>query len=170
MLGCGGGGPYETADRTPAQPRAGRGAAKRSAPTGGSAYGMPRKTASPASRLPRSTPVAERTSGPGAESDGLAAVTVTVLCLQRIGQVLWAVRVRWVGSRRPGPADHAPGVRVPASHLRLMAGWARGDRRARCTWRGRHGSRSRLPIEQCGIGVHLLSSASATTRKKALLS
>ena len=67
---CGGGGPNETASRTPAQPRTGRGAANRSAPTGGSANGMPRKTATPGSRLPRSTPAAVRTSG--RDPDGVA--------------------------------------------------------------------------------------------------
>ncbi len=74
---CGGGGPYETASRTPLQPSAGRGAAKRSAPTGGSAYGMPRKTATPASRLPRSAPATARTSGRGPEAP-YAAVLITI--------------------------------------------------------------------------------------------
>src|SRR6478752_1068934 len=92
MLGCGGGGPYETADRTPAQPCAGRGAANRSAPTGGSAYGMPRKTASPDSWLPRSTPAAVRTSGPEADTDDGAAVTDTTVDLRRFGARATLVR------------------------------------------------------------------------------
>src|SRR4051812_47380717 len=60
---CGGGGPYETASRTPFHSRTGRGAANRSAPTGGSANGMPRKTATPPSVLPRTVPATARTSG-----------------------------------------------------------------------------------------------------------
>src|SRR5262245_39935587 len=72
---CGGGGPYATAGGTPSQPRAGCGAAKRGAPTGGSANGMPRKTARPASQLPRSTPATVRTSG--SDSDGLRILSVS---------------------------------------------------------------------------------------------
>src|SRR5436305_2387654 len=60
--GCGTGGPNEKASRTPSQPRTGRGAAKRSSPTGASANGMPRNTATPSSRLPRSAPATVRTS------------------------------------------------------------------------------------------------------------
>lgn len=74
---CGGGGPYETASRTPLQPRTGCGAANRSAPTGGSANGIPRKTATPASRLPRTTPATARTSGRGPDDSDAATVITT---------------------------------------------------------------------------------------------
>ena len=60
---CGGGGPNISALRTPVQPGVRRGAASRRGPTGGSANGMPRKTAVPASQLPRSVPAAVWTSG-----------------------------------------------------------------------------------------------------------
>src|SRR4051794_6098754 len=59
---CGGGGPNSVASRTPSQGVTGRGASKRSGPTGGSANGMPRKTARPASLVPRTLPAAVRTS------------------------------------------------------------------------------------------------------------
>jgi hypothetical protein len=73
---CGGGGPYDTASCTPPHPRTGRGAAKRSAPTGGSANGMPRKTATPASQLPRSVPPDARTSGRDPDrADGATVIT-----------------------------------------------------------------------------------------------
>src|ERR1700683_4079133 len=61
---CGGGGPNALASRMPSHTRAGRGAANRSAPVGGSANGMPRKTAMPsAPRRPRTSPLAVRTTG-----------------------------------------------------------------------------------------------------------
>ena len=65
IIDSGGGGPNETASRTPSQPSAACGAANRSSPTGGLANGMPRKTARPFSMLPRTSPVVVRTtSGP----------------------------------------------------------------------------------------------------------
>ena len=76
--------PDEGASRTPSQPRTGRGAAKRSAPTGGSANGMPRKTATPFSRLPRSVPAAARTSG--RDPDGLDSVRVITISSQARGE------------------------------------------------------------------------------------
>src|SRR6516165_1486984 len=60
---CGGGGPNAAASRTPSQARAGRGAANRRSPTGGWANGMPRKTATPSSACPRTSPAAVRTTG-----------------------------------------------------------------------------------------------------------
>src|SRR5580693_8689921 len=61
---CGGGGPNTAASRTPSQSRAGRGAANRRSPVGGSANGMPRKTPMPAAlRRPRTRPLAVRTTG-----------------------------------------------------------------------------------------------------------
>ena len=59
---CGGGGPNVTASRTPSQAATGCGAANRSAPTGGSANGMPRKTATPfsARRVPARPPYGPR--------------------------------------------------------------------------------------------------------------
>src|SRR3954449_9711033 len=63
-LGCGGGAPYAIAGRTPSHLCTGRGAWKRRAPTGGWANEIPRKTACPASQLPRTTPATVRTSGP----------------------------------------------------------------------------------------------------------
>ena len=53
---CIAGGPKAVASRTPAQASGGCGGAKRSGPTGGRAYGMPRKTATPSSTAPRSRP------------------------------------------------------------------------------------------------------------------
>src|SRR5512146_1280576 len=44
---CGATGPNRVASRTPSQEAAGRGAANLRSPTGGLAYGMPRKTATP---------------------------------------------------------------------------------------------------------------------------
>src|SRR4051794_38760215 len=73
--GCGGCGPNAYAGRTPAQALTSRGAPKRSAPTGGSAYEMPRKTARPASIRPRNTPAAVRISGSNPGSGDVAAVT-----------------------------------------------------------------------------------------------
>src|SRR5689334_16333479 len=62
-VACGGGGPNRSASRTPSQPSAGRGAWKRSAPTGGAANGMPRKTATSCSTRPRTEPAPVRTTG-----------------------------------------------------------------------------------------------------------
>src|SRR4051794_212990 len=59
----GGGGPKVAASRTPLHLRAGRGAANRSAPTGGSAKAIPRNTATPFSRRPRRRPKEVRTTG-----------------------------------------------------------------------------------------------------------
>src|SRR6478735_125915 len=58
---CGGGGPKAVASRTPSQARTGRGGENG---TGGAAYGIPRKTASPSSLLPRTTPPVTSTSTP----------------------------------------------------------------------------------------------------------
>ncbi len=63
VLDCGGGGPKSNASRVPAQASGGAGAAKRSLPTGGRANGMPRKTAIPSSRRPRTAPAAVRAWG-----------------------------------------------------------------------------------------------------------
>src|SRR6478735_12315473 len=93
---CGGGGPYDRASRTPLQPCTGRGAAKRNAPTGGSANGIPRKTATPASRLPRSLPTSARTSG--RDPDGVDPSTVITTTSQPAGGLVTA----------PDPADHPP--------------------------------------------------------------
>src|SRR6185369_12001500 len=62
-VACGGGGPNTSASRTPSQPGAGRGAWKRSAPTGGAANGIPRKTATSCSTRPRTEPEPVRTTG-----------------------------------------------------------------------------------------------------------
>ncbi len=57
-------GPYAPASRTPSQAAGGAGAAKRSAPTGGAAYGTPRKTAMPPGPVrPSTTPWAVLTRG-----------------------------------------------------------------------------------------------------------
>ena len=72
---CGGGGPKAVAARTPSQAAAGCGAANRSAPTGGAANGMPRKTARPASPLPRTRPAATFTSRDVMSADGAQACT-----------------------------------------------------------------------------------------------
>ena len=142
---CGGGGPYDTASRTPSHPRTGRGAAKRSAPTGDSANGMPRKTATPASQLPRSVPADARTSG--RDPDGVDAVAVIThpSCAPGRSQQTPALRtpietgpagpvscVRvWIptGFACPGQPTHAPGSRSsvvrrrpPLSRYRWTAG------------------------------------------------
>src|SRR5690242_17943851 len=56
-IGCGGGGPNSSASRTPFQGSCGTGAAKRSGPTGGAAYGIPRNVSTPPTSLPRTLPV-----------------------------------------------------------------------------------------------------------------
>ncbi len=48
-------GPKAPASRTPSQAAGGSGAAKRTAPTGGAAYGMPRKAAMPSGPVRPST-------------------------------------------------------------------------------------------------------------------
>src|SRR5215813_10867717 len=60
---CGGGGPNTSASRTPSHAEAGRGAWKRSAPTGGAANGIPRNTATAFSTRPRTEPAPVRTFG-----------------------------------------------------------------------------------------------------------
>src|SRR5450756_2686468 len=62
-LDCGGGEPNEKASRTPSHAVAGRGSANRARPVGGCANGMPRKTARPPSRRPRTRPAVVRASG-----------------------------------------------------------------------------------------------------------
>src|SRR4051812_13482788 len=64
---CGGGGPYDRASRVPSHPSTGPGAANRA---GGSANGMPLKTATPDSSRPRRPPAVTRTLG------SVAAITV----------------------------------------------------------------------------------------------
>ena len=58
----GGGGPNSRASRTPSQGHAGTGLAKRSSPTGGRAYGIPRNTHMPSTISPRTSPVVRRVS------------------------------------------------------------------------------------------------------------
>jgi len=47
---------------------------------------MPRKTASPASTRPRSTPAAVRISGSNPDSGDVAAVTVTTVLLLKVAR------------------------------------------------------------------------------------
>src|SRR6476660_6470062 len=56
-IGCGGGDPNSSALNTPSHGSWGTGAAKRSGPTGGCAYGIPRKACTPSCRVPRTYPV-----------------------------------------------------------------------------------------------------------------
>src|SRR4051794_13258154 len=55
--------PYDTASRTPDQGCAGRGGRHRSGPTGGRAYGTPRKLSTAPALAPRRSPVWTRASG-----------------------------------------------------------------------------------------------------------
>ena len=55
--GCGAPGPETNASRTPAQGFGGSGARRRSGPTGGAAYGMPRKANTPRRSNPRTLPL-----------------------------------------------------------------------------------------------------------------
>src|SRR5690349_7505657 len=55
--------PQATASRRPLQAGAGRGGRQRTPPTGGAAYGMPRKPTTAPPPAPRSSPVWTRTTG-----------------------------------------------------------------------------------------------------------
>ena len=127
--GWGGGRPNVSAVRIPDQLRAGRGAANRSAPTGGSAYGMPRNTASPASCRPRTMPAVVRTSGSRCEPDGgVVAVTGTAMISDgRAGSAVVTARVRGSSLGHHGRGDLFATHALPAGQARRSGAWRRGE-------------------------------------------
>ena len=105
---CGGGGPNATRLAHPVPGATGRGAANRSAPTGGSANGMPRKTATPSSSTPRTT---RPRSGPPAGRGRRRVAPDTERPLD-------AACAAVTGDLRRPPAARA----APATYPRLCAG------------------------------------------------
>src|SRR4051812_48632723 len=61
--------PYWVAALTPVHGRTGWGARHRRAPTGGAAYGMPRKLSTPSARAPRTAPLSVTTTSDEARWD-----------------------------------------------------------------------------------------------------
>ena len=75
---CGHGLPNAVAFRIPSQAGCGRGGRQRSAPTGGAAYGIPRKLRIPAVTFPRTAPAAvTTTTAPGVVAASLTCSLVT---------------------------------------------------------------------------------------------
>ena len=73
---CGQGLPNAVAFRVPCQAACGRGGRQRSAPTGGAAYGIPRKLRIPAATFPRTAPATVTTTvGPGVVAASLSGAS-----------------------------------------------------------------------------------------------
>src|SRR6476646_3479810 len=95
--------PSSRAERTPFQRGAGRGGRQRKAPTGGAAYGIPRKTVTPLveSTSPSSIPVSIATRGGDARCSeatdmsiiATAAIRAGEIIAISLGEVLWPAKL-----------------------------------------------------------------------------
>src|SRR5215213_3750100 len=163
--------PYRVASRTPGQAAAGWGGAQRRVPTGGAAYGMPKKLSMPPPVVPRTAPRSVVTTGRVTAAAALSAGSASPALAARSGAASSGAASA-VSDRRPARGNHlmtspeildtrsAPAIELPATTRGFMPDCpVRPGLSTRTPARSAHGAQLQHPPGRVGNAVHVPDAA-----------